>query len=62
MKVVGTHPGPSTPVERLREAIVLIRAAEKLNPYPRPRGFIFKAKTRSAYESWRRSQDNPRLW
>ena len=62
MKVVGKRGAPNSPAERLREAAVLIRAAEKLNPHPRPRGFVFKAKTYSEYESWRRSQKNPRLW
>lgn len=33
------------PAEALRRASVLQAQAELLNPYPRPRGFVFKAKT-----------------
>ncbi|MCZ7641186.1 MAG: hypothetical protein M5U12_37135 [Verrucomicrobia bacterium] len=50
------------PVEALRRAWALQQQADLLNPYPRPRGFVFKAKTREEYERWRRSQANPRLW
>jgi hypothetical protein len=50
------------PEEGLRRAAVLQAQAELLNPYPRPRGFVFKAKTREDYERWRKSRTNPRLW
>jgi hypothetical protein len=62
VKIVGQRRAPGTPAERLREAAVLIQAAEKLNPHPRPRGFVFKARTYAEYERWRREQENPRLW
>ena len=45
-----------------RKALVLMRQLEKLNPNPKPRGFVFKARTRNDYETWRASQKNPRLW
>ncbi len=53
---------PLPPEEALRRATVLQAQADLLNPYPRPRGFVFKAKTREDYERWRKAQDNPRLW
>jgi hypothetical protein len=52
---------PISPEEVLRRATVLRAQADLLNPYPRPRGFIFKEKTREDYERWRRAtQSNPR--
>jgi hypothetical protein len=67
MKVVGKrrHCGqlrPCSPEEALRRAAILQAQAEVLNPYPRPRGFVFKAKTREEYDRWRKAQSNPRLW
>jgi hypothetical protein len=53
---------PVSPAEALRRATILQTQADLLNPYPRPRGFIFKAKTREEYECWRKAQSNPRLW
>jgi hypothetical protein len=67
MKAVGHRhrsddPTPLPPAEAVRRAGVLQAQAELLNPYPRPRGFVFKARTREEYERWRKSQSNPRLW
>ena len=67
VKVVGNrrtsdNPAPMSPEEAFRRASVLQAQAELLNPYPRPRGFVFKAKTREEYERWRKAQKNPRLW
>ena len=62
VKRVGKRRIPATPAERLREAVILIQAAARLNPYPRPRGFVFKAKNYAEYEEWGRRQGNPRLW
>ncbi|MEI9896927.1 MAG: hypothetical protein WDN28_24480 [Chthoniobacter sp.] len=62
MKVVGTLKPVIDPAEALRRAERLIREADRLAPHPRPRGFIFKAKTWDNYERWRRAQENPRLW
>lgn len=64
MKLVGRVKNPEdlTPEENLRKAIALIREMDRINPYPRPRGFVFKARTWEEYEKWRKSQDNPRLW
>jgi hypothetical protein len=67
MKTVGTRLTAAeaarlTPEEALRRAWALQQQTDKLNPYPRPRGFVFKARTREEYENWRRSQTNPRLW
>ncbi len=45
-----------------RKALVLMLQLEKLNPNPKPRGFVFKARTWSDYETWRARQKNPRLW
>ena len=53
---------PINPEEALRRATILQAQAELLNPYPRPRGFVYKAKTREEYERWRKAQSNPRLW
>lgn len=67
MKIVGKR-RPSTeivaipPDEALRRAAILQAQADRLNPYPRPRGFVFKARTWEEYESWRKAQSNPRLW
>lgn len=67
MKIVGQRrrsddPAPLPPTEALRRAGVLQAQTELLNPYPRPRGFVFKARTREEYERWRKTQPNPRLW
>lgn len=63
-KVAGSRRrGPGNdPVERHRRAMVLIRQVDLLNPFPRPRGFVFKARTWTDYEQWRHAQSNPRLW
>ena len=50
------------PEEALRRAVVLQAQADLLNPYPRPRGFVFKARTWEEYAAWRRAQTNPRFW
>ena len=67
VKIVGKRRihkdlAPMSPEEALRRATVLQAQANLLNPYPRPRGFVFKAKTREDYERWRKAQKNPRLW
>lgn len=67
MKIVGKRPTsakltPIDPEEALRRATILQAQADLLNPFPRPRGFVFKAKTREEYERWRKAQSNPRLW
>ena len=67
MKIVGKRRTsddltPISPAEALRRAAVLQAQADLLNPYTRPRGFVFKAKTREEYDRWRKAQNNPRLW
>ena len=62
MKVVGHRSPPATPEEAFRRASRLIREAMRLAPLPRPRGFVFKAKSWEDYERWRAAQSNPRLW
>ena len=64
IKVVGTRRRDTDfdPVSCHRRAVALIRQANKLSPFPRPRGFVFKARTWANYESWKKAQDNPRLW
>ena len=51
-----------SPEEALRRAAILQAQADRLNPFPRPRGFVLKARTWEEYERWRRAQMNPRLW
>lgn len=67
MKIVGKRRTsedltPISPEEALCRAAVLQAQAELLNPYPKPRGFVYKAKTWEDYERWRKAQSNPRLW
>lgn len=62
MKVVGKQRGESSPEESLRRAERMIREAILLAPHPRPRGFVFKARTWEEFEAWRRDQANPRIW
>jgi hypothetical protein len=67
MKIVGRRRNsealiPTPPAEALARATVLQDQAERLNPYPRPRGFVFKARTWEEYDRWRQAQTNPRLW
>jgi hypothetical protein len=67
MKAIGTRRRTDDvvgvrPEEALRRAAILQAQANRLNPYPQPRGFVFKARTWEEYERWRRSQSNPRLW
>jgi hypothetical protein len=63
-KIVGRRrdAAESSPEHFFRRAESLQRSVDELNPFPRPRGFIFKARTREAYDAWRRAQANPRLW
>jgi hypothetical protein len=61
VKLVGQRRHRS-PAENLRRAQELQEFAESRSRFPRPRGFVFKAKTREEYEAWRRNQTNPRLW
>lgn len=63
VKIVGTRRlQPATPAEYAARALILQRQLEAMNPFPKPRGFVFKARTWEDYEKWRRAQDNPRLW
>ena len=50
------------PAEFLARASRLQQSVDVLNPFPKPRGFVFKAKTWEDYAAWRRAQENPRLW
>jgi hypothetical protein len=61
-KVVGKRRRPVDAVSCHMRALALIRQADKLSPFPRPRGFVFKARTWEEYEAWRKAQTNPRLW
>ncbi len=63
-KVVGNRrrAADSDPDSCHRRAVALMRQADKLSPFPRPRGFVFKAPTWADYEAWRKEQKNPRLW
>ena len=63
-KVVGTRrrEGDLDPISCHRRAVALSRQADKLSPFPGPRGFVFKARTWAEYEKWRKAQENLRLW
>jgi hypothetical protein len=62
VKVVGKVRPALGPAHYHQRALKLWREMDRLNPNKRPRGFVFKARTRALYEEWRRSQTNPRLW
>jgi len=63
VKTVGRRQQqPLSAVEYHQHALTLQERVNLLNPYPKPRGFVFKAKTREIYESWKQRQANPRLW
>ena len=62
IRVVGSRRRDDSPGGSYRRAALLQNAADRMNPYPKPRGFVFKAKTWADYEAWRRAQENPRLW
>jgi len=60
VKVVGNRIA-ETPAEYLAQAARLYESLERWNPYPRPRGKVFKFRTWEDLEQWRQSQTNPRL-
>lgn len=63
VRVVGrTSSIPATPEARALLAAQMYQDALRLNPYPRPRGFVYKAKTWEKYQQWRQQQPNPWLW
>jgi hypothetical protein len=62
MKTVGKRQKDNSPEGCHRRALALMRELEGANPHPRPRGFVFKARNREEYETWRAAQKNPRLW
>jgi hypothetical protein len=61
-KTVGRRRPATDPVACFWRGHALQRQADKLNPYPRPRGFVVKFKTYEEYERWKKAQANPRLW
>ena len=63
VRVVRERP-PETggPAEYLRRAETLMAETDRLNPWPRPRGFVQRFRTREDYEAWKKQQANPRLW
>ena len=50
------------PIAYYQRARNLQAFVNRRNPYPKPRGFVFKARTWDDYEAWRKRQENPRLW
>lgn len=50
------------PADYLRRAETLIAEMDRLNPWPRPRGFVQCFRTHEDYEVWKKQQSNPRLW
>ncbi len=61
-KGAGSRRPPTTPEDAFGRAQVLQRQLEIIHPYPRPHGFVFKARTREEYDAWSKAQLNPRLW
>lgn len=63
-KVVGTRcrTAAEGPAEFRARARRLQEHADRTNRNPKPRGFVFRARTWADYEAWRASQTNPRLW
>jgi hypothetical protein len=65
MKIVGKRAvdeSGSDPVSDYMRAERLIQEMNRINPFPRPRGFVYKAKSWADYAAWRKAQSNPRLW
>ena len=65
LRIIGrrlSRAATADPVSSYWRAERLIREMDLLNPWPRPRGFVVKAKTREEYARWRAGQRNPRLW
>ena len=62
IKVVGRRRPPATPEQAFVRAMILQRQLDLIHPFPRPRGFVFKAKSYAEYAAWRQAQKNPRLW
>ena len=63
MRVVRERPPAiGSPAEFLRRAEKLIAEMDRLNPWPRPRGFVRGFRTHEEYEAWKKQQPNPRLW
>lgn len=61
IKVVGRRRPCNDPADCVERAWRLERELDLLNPFPRPRGFVFKAKTWEEWHAWRAAQSNPRL-
>ena len=61
-KTVGHRLPPQTPAECHAAAARLYRSSLVMNPWPRPRGFVFKARTWEQYAAWRAAHENPWLW
>ena len=55
-------PQIGSPAQYLRRAEALIAEMDRLNPWPRPRGFVQCFRTHEDYEVWKKQQSNPRLW
>ncbi len=62
LKIVGKRPPPATAAEFHERSWILEREINLLNPFPRPHGFVIKARTWDEWEKWRAAQSNPRLW
>lgn len=62
MKIVGKRVGPRSPAECLRIAEAMISEAELLAGTLPRKSFVYKARTREEYESWKRQQTDPRYW
>jgi len=63
MRVVRERPPEmGSPAAFLRRAEKLIAEMDRLNPWPRPRGFVQRFRTHEDYEAWKKQQPNPRLW
>ena len=55
-------PEAGGPAACLRRAEKLMAEMDRLNPWPRPRGFVCRFRDHETYEAWKKQQPNPRLW
>jgi hypothetical protein len=60
LKVVGRRKPPQTPEEFHGMGSRLDREIDALRPAPRPRGFVFKARTWEDFARWQASRDSTR--
>jgi len=63
VKIVGgRNQTAQSPADFRRRALALQRHLDRVHPWPRPRGWVYRARTWREYADWRQAQTNPRLW